>query len=39
MISSAIGDADGMSSCSWKRRVDIKNYPFNVEVVEIADDD
>jgi len=39
MISSAIGDADRMSSCSWKLRAVIKNHPFNVEVMEIADDD
>lgn len=39
MISSAIGDADRMSSCSWKLRAVIKNHPFNVEVMEIAADD
>jgi len=39
MISSAIGDADRMSSCSWKLRAVIKKHPFNVEVMEIADDD
>ena len=39
MISSAIGEADRMSSCSWKLRAVIKNHPFNVEVLEIAADD
>ncbi len=39
MISSAIGDADRMSSCSWKLRAVIDKHPFNVEVLEIADDD
>lgn len=39
MISSAIGDADRMSSCSWKLRAAIKQHPFNVEVMEIAEDD
>jgi hypothetical protein len=39
MISSAIGDADRMSSCSWKLRAVIKDHPFNVEVMEIASDD
>jgi len=39
MISSAIGDADRMSSCSWKLRAVIKDHPFNVVVMEIADDD
>ena len=39
MISSAIGDADRMSSCSWKLRAVIDKHPFNVEVMEIADDD
>jgi len=39
MISSAIGDADRMSSCSWKLRAALKDHPFNVEVLEIASDD
>lgn len=39
MISSAIGDADRMSSCSWKLRAAISKHPFNVEVLEIAEDD
>lgn len=39
MISSAIGQADRMSSCSWKLRAAIKNNPFNVEVLRIAADD
>ncbi len=39
MISSAIGDADRMSSCTWKLRDVIQKHPFNVEVLEIARDD
>ena len=39
MISSAIGDADRMSSCSWKLRAAIKDHPFNVEVFGFDDDD
>ena len=39
MISSAIGQADRLSSCSWKLRTALKNHPFNVEVMEIAADD
>lgn len=40
MISSAIGEADRMSSCSWKLRAKIsRQHPFNVEVLEIAPDD
>ena len=39
MISSAIGDADRMSSCTWKLRDAIQKHPFNVEVLEIARDD
>jgi len=33
MISSAIGDADRMSSCTWKLRDAIQKHPFNVEVL------
>ncbi|MDG1851813.1 MAG: hypothetical protein P8J44_06835, partial [Gammaproteobacteria bacterium] len=39
MISSAISDADRMSSCTWKLRDAIQKHPFNVEVLEIARDD
>ena len=39
MISSAIGDADRMSSCSWKLRAVITNPPFNVEVLNIDESD
>jgi hypothetical protein len=35
MISSAIGDADRMSSCSWKLRGSFDSGDFNVEVLEI----
>jgi len=37
MISSAIGLADRMSSCSWKLRQSIKQNLFNVDVLQIAD--
>ena len=37
MISSAIGDADRMSSCSWKLREQFKPGNFNVGVMKIAD--
>ncbi len=37
MISSAIGDADRMSSCSWKLRSAFESGPFNVHVLEIAE--
>lgn len=37
MISSAIGDADRMSSCSWKMREKHKSSLFNVEVCKIAE--
>ncbi|MFP6807597.1 MAG: hypothetical protein VB957_10535 [Pseudomonadales bacterium] len=37
MISSAIGDADRMSSCSWKLRGSFDSGEFNVEVLEIGD--
>ena len=36
MISSAIGDADRMSSCSWKLRSTFEAGPFNVHVLEIG---
>ena len=39
MISSAIGDADRMSSCSWKLRDSFDSGEFNVEVLEIDDSD
>jgi hypothetical protein len=39
MISSAIGDADRMSSCSWKLRDSFEADQFNVEVLEIAETD
>jgi hypothetical protein len=39
MISSAIGDADRMSSCSWKLRGTFDAGEFNVEVLEIDDAD
>jgi len=39
MISSAIGDADRLSSCSRKLRETFSNSLFNVEVLEIAEDD
>ena len=39
MISSAIGDADRMSSCSWKLRSSFDSGDFNVEVLEIDDSD
>ena len=39
MISSAIGDADRMSSCSWKLRGSFDSGEFNVEVLEIDDSD
>ncbi len=34
-ISPAIGDADRMSSCSWRLREVFKGSPFNVEVLEM----
>jgi hypothetical protein len=37
MISRAIGDADRMSSCSWKMREKHKASIFNVEVCRIAE--
>ena len=39
MISSAIGDSDRMSSCSWKLRDCFDSGEFNVEVLEIAESD
>ena len=39
MISSAIGDADRMSSCSWKLRGTFDSGDFNVEVLEIDHED
>ena len=39
MISSAIGDADRMSSCSWRMRENYDPGNFHVGVVEMADDD
>ncbi len=39
MISSAIGDADRMSSCSWKLRETFDSGDFNVEVLEIDEGD
>ena len=39
MISSAIGDADRMSSCSWKLRGTFESGNFNVEVLEIDEKD
>lgn len=39
MISPAIGDADRMSSCSWKLREAFQRGHFNVEVLEIDEDD
>jgi hypothetical protein len=39
MISSAIGDADRMSSCSWKLRGTFDSGDFNVEVLEIDSED
>ncbi|GJM11742.1 MAG: hypothetical protein DHS20C12_01450 [Pseudohongiella sp.] len=37
MISSAIGDADRMSGCSWMLRAAIEKGLFNVDVLRIAD--
>ncbi|MFT5571079.1 MAG: hypothetical protein ACI9FB_000089 [Candidatus Azotimanducaceae bacterium] len=37
MISPAIGEADRLSSCSWKLRNSFSGGRFNVEVLEIAD--
>lgn len=37
MISSAIGEADRMSSCSWHLREAFGEGQFNVEVLEIAE--
>jgi hypothetical protein len=37
MISPAIGDADRMSSCSWKMREKYHSGFFNVEVCDIAE--
>ena len=39
MISSAIGGADRMSSCSWKLRDSFDSGDFNVEVLEISESD
>lgn len=39
MISSAIGEADRMSSCSWNLRETFAGGQFNVEVLEIAEGD
>lgn len=39
MISSAIGDADRMSSCSWRLRGSFDSGDFNVEVFEIDEED
>ncbi len=39
MISSAIGDADRMSSCSWKLRESFESGNFNVEVLKIDEGD
>ena len=39
MISSAIGDADRMSSCSWRLRTAFDPGNFNVGVMQMADDD
>jgi len=39
MISSAIGDSDRMSSCSWKLRGSFEAGNFNVEVLEIDEGD
>ncbi|MDT8398616.1 MAG: hypothetical protein RQ899_08385 [Pseudomonadales bacterium] len=38
MISSAIGQADRLSSCSWKLRNTMQHGLFNVDVLEIAED-
>lgn len=37
MISSAIGDADRLSSCSWKLRANFASGPFNIGVLEIKE--
>jgi hypothetical protein len=39
MISSAIGDADRMSSCSWELRQKIEKGLFNVDVLRIAENE
>lgn len=39
MISSAIGDADRMSSCSWRLRSSFDPGQFNVGVMKMSDDD
>tara|TARA_R110000772_G_scaffold41481_2_gene96645 strand:- start:31 stop:2301 length:2271 start_codon:yes stop_codon:yes gene_type:complete len=39
MISSSIGLADRLSSCSWKLRESLQSKIFNVEVLAYADDD
>lgn len=39
MISSAIGDSDRMSSCSWKLRGSFESGNFNVEVLEMDEGD
>ena len=39
MISSAIGDADRMSSCSWRLRKNYEPGNFNVGVFQLAEDD
>lgn len=38
MISAAIGQADRLSSCSWKLRQAMKGNPFNVDVFRLAED-
>jgi hypothetical protein len=39
MISSAIGMADRMSSCSWNLRFAIQKSLFNIDVLRITDDE
>ncbi len=39
MISSAIGDADRMSSCSWRLRNSFDSGSFNVGVFQMSDSD
>ena len=39
MISSAIGLADRLSSCSWKLREKLQNKIFNIEVLAYADNE
>ncbi|MDT8428686.1 MAG: hypothetical protein RQ757_07965 [Pseudomonadales bacterium] len=38
MISPAIGEADRLSSCSWKLRQTLKPDLFNVDVLQLAED-